>query len=189
MQLAVFFDTVSEESLNDEDLSKAFFAHFLTYTLRFIILLKSLSFSRDLPDDVVYSLASFVKLIQNKFANYVEAFPENRALFEAIEKPELQHEGACHVKEFYKPATKENWGKIEPKKTSSFEVQPRSAGTQCSYCLKEQKELKVCSRCRQAYYCDPSCQKNHYPAHKASCLQHSQNTMIAKELSTQSKDY
>jgi hypothetical protein len=34
--------------------------------------------------------------------------------------------------------------------------------------------LKSCTRCRQARYHNRTCQKNHYPQHKAFCLQHAQ---------------
>lgn len=122
MHLIVFLDTVSEEALNDADLSMAFFGLFITYSLRFIILLKVLSSSRDLPNDVVYSLATLVKLVQAKFSTYATTFPENIALFEALSNSELQHEGSCHVRDFYKPANKEEWGKTRPKKTGSLEV-------------------------------------------------------------------
>lgn len=122
MHLIVFLDTVSEEAFSDADLSMAYFGLFFTYSLRFIVLLKVLSSSKDLPSDVVYSLATLVKLVQAKFMSYTTAFTENFALFEALSNSKLQHEGSCYVKDFYKPANKVEWGKTRPKKTGSLEV-------------------------------------------------------------------
>lgn len=41
----------------------------------------------------------------------------------------------------------------------------------CSACGKARPsaELLLCSRCKQAYYCDVSCQKQHWHAHRALC--------------------
>ena len=58
----------------------------------------------------------------------------------------------------------------------SIEVVIKAANSVCAFCQKEKKDLKACSRCKQSYYCDTACQKSHYAAHKASCLQHSQNS-------------
>ena len=70
-----------------------------------------------------------------------------------------------------------------------MDISIKPFGSCCSYCFEERKELKVCSRCRQAFYCDTTCQKNHYAAHKASCLQHSQHVQISKELTSLSKEF
>lgn len=47
----------------------------------------------------------------------------------------------------------------------------------CSYCSAgygikplPPNKLKVCGRCKNAYYCNRSCQVNHYSIHKHVCL-------------------
>lgn len=39
----------------------------------------------------------------------------------------------------------------------------------CSTCGQECKNLKKCSKCKMAQYCDRSCQKLHWPIHKKFC--------------------
>jgi hypothetical protein len=40
----------------------------------------------------------------------------------------------------------------------------------CWYCKKiSEKQLKKCSKCHLAYYCDATCQKNHWLEHKKTC--------------------
>mmetsp|Transcript_1527 Transcript_1527/g.3086 ORF Transcript_1527/g.3086 Transcript_1527/m.3086 type:complete len:485 (+) Transcript_1527:81-1535(+) len=41
----------------------------------------------------------------------------------------------------------------------------------CAKILADPKAKKVCSKCCQAWYCDETCSKAHYPAHKARCQQ------------------
>ena len=40
---------------------------------------------------------------------------------------------------------------------------------------------KKCSGCQVAYYCGQSCQKTHWPIHKASCLKETGNTPTQNE--------
>ncbi|XP_063437382.1 uncharacterized protein LOC134718660 isoform X1 [Mytilus trossulus] len=39
----------------------------------------------------------------------------------------------------------------------------------CSECTKKKLELKRCSRCKMAAYCNQACQKKHWPKHKKVC--------------------
>lgn len=46
----------------------------------------------------------------------------------------------------------------------------------CSFCQKramenetEKATLKICSRCKDAFYCNETCQKAHWPEHKKVC--------------------
>ncbi len=40
---------------------------------------------------------------------------------------------------------------------------------QCLGCNGTDKPVKVCGRCRNAYYCQPSCQKADWSRHKKEC--------------------
>ncbi len=46
---------------------------------------------------------------------------------------------------------------------------PQHALTNCWYCEKQPKEPKLCSRCRQALYCNQACQTTHWKEHKETC--------------------
>lgn len=48
----------------------------------------------------------------------------------------------------------------------------RVVGSDCSHCGRQRApgaELKVCSRCRKAFYCDMACQKAAWKTHKKVC--------------------
>jgi len=54
----------------------------------------------------------------------------------------------------------------KPPSAESVARDPRT----CSYCHKASSErLKECARCHKAYYCDKSCQTDHYKAHRQEC--------------------
>ena len=40
----------------------------------------------------------------------------------------------------------------------------------CSFCGKESKNVKKCTRCRKVQYCDKDCQGKHWNKHKIDCL-------------------
>ncbi len=42
-------------------------------------------------------------------------------------------------------------------------------GKSCSACGKQSSSLLLCSRCKQARYCDAGCQHKHWPQHKQQC--------------------
>eukprot|EP01080_Neovahlkampfia_damariscottae_P004651 gene4651-8224_t len=44
----------------------------------------------------------------------------------------------------------------------------------CSYCRKESKKLKKCTRCKYVSYCSIECQKKHWDSHKSLCKMISQ---------------
>ena len=41
--------------------------------------------------------------------------------------------------------------------------------TQCAYCSKRKRRLRVCRSCRTARYCSRLCQKKHWIVHKGTC--------------------
>uniref|UniRef100_A0A672ST52 ubiquitinyl hydrolase 1 n=1 Tax=Sinocyclocheilus grahami TaxID=75366 RepID=A0A672ST52_SINGR len=51
--------------------------------------------------------------------------------------------------------------------------------TKCAGCMKppasDDEKLKRCTRCYRVGYCNQSCQKNHWPNHKATCRHHVEN--------------
>lgn len=117
-------------------------------------------------------------------------YPENKELVDALKDDYvLCHGSDCVLVPYYLPVEKAPKVSGLEQKSKTAELCLRQTGTFCSYCQKERKELKVCSRCKQAFYCDTQCQKNHYPAHKAPCLQHFANIAIARELADLSKDF
>lgn len=83
------------------------------------------------------------------------ALPQSKRLVECLKSDVIwfKHDSAsCKIQNHYK--------------NSEQFVQLRL----CNNCEKVDSELKVCSRCRKAFYCDATCQKAHYPKHKVECL-------------------
>ena len=39
----------------------------------------------------------------------------------------------------------------------------------CAYCSTSEKDFKRCSRCKNSYYCDVTCQQKHWSIHKKTC--------------------
>ena len=60
-----------------------------------------------------------------------------------------------------------------PNSTASFRAKMKSRGGSMpnAQATKEHQEIKLltCSRCKVAKYCDPKCQKDHWPVHKKEC--------------------
>ena len=59
---------------------------------------------------------------------------------------------------------------------------PIARGKYCTYCLKEdipahgKSKLQQCSACTlNAYYCNATCQRADWPAHRAECRAHSKD--------------
>lgn len=42
----------------------------------------------------------------------------------------------------------------------------------CAVCRKRDGSLQRCGKCHSIYYCSATCQKAHWPEHKAICRQH-----------------
>ncbi|KAH0377206.1 hypothetical protein KCU92_g9361, partial [Aureobasidium melanogenum] len=53
---------------------------------------------------------------------------------------------------------------------------PRSQGLHCANCNKTGSAMKICSRCRQEWYCSADCQKARWSSHKAFCNGHRAST-------------
>ena len=95
-----------------------------------------------------------LKQVLRKYSTYEAAFPENKWLIESLQGDVLwfSHSSTaqcCNIAKFYKQ-----------------EMTMRV----CSNCIRMDTDLKVCSRCRVAYYCNAVCQKNDYPKHKKTCV-------------------
>jgi hypothetical protein len=41
---------------------------------------------------------------------------------------------------------------------------------ECDQCKTQSASLKRCSRCQTSYYCNVTCQRQHYPTHKKVCI-------------------
>jgi hypothetical protein len=57
----------------------------------------------------------------------------------------------------------------EKKNFEEIDSTGKSILKECGYCRKEVNELKLCSRCKQIYYCNKDCQKSDYSSHKNAC--------------------
>lgn len=42
----------------------------------------------------------------------------------------------------------------------------------CCGCNLRFNEVEICSRCKKAWYCSPTCQEAHWPDHKPNCIRH-----------------
>ena len=56
---------------------------------------------------------------------------------------------------------------------SAATSKPLPDQNKCSFCGKHSENLKKCSRCRLAQYCNRDCQKKHWNTHKTVC--HAEN--------------
>ena len=54
-----------------------------------------------------------------------------------------------------------------PSKSANTELEHESQ--KCSFCSKQAKELKKCTRCNNTQYCDRNCQQKHWASHKNTC--------------------
>ena len=90
-----------------------------------------------------------------KYALFEIAFPLSKRLLDSLKGDVLwfshaSQNGICKLSPFYES------------EESKYQT--------CAMCGNVDKELKVCSRCRKAYYCNQVCQKTHYPKHKRHCV-------------------
>ena len=90
-----------------------------------------------------------------KYALFEIAFPLSKRLVDSLKGDVL----------WFNHATQEGYCKLRP-----FYESEESKYQTCSYCKNVDRDLKVCSRCRKAYYCNQVCQKAHYPTHKQTCM-------------------
>jgi hypothetical protein len=96
-----------------------------------------------------------LRQILRKYELYEQAFPQNAALFKALrgEVHFFRHASkGCHIHKIYR------------------EEDMPALQQSCNQCGKKRPDLKQCSRCIKAWYCDRDCQKNHYPSHKLNCV-------------------
>ena len=54
-----------------------------------------------------------------------------------------------------------------PSKSADAELEHESQ--KCSFCSRQAKELKKCTRCNNTQYCDRTCQQKHWASHKNTC--------------------
>ena len=88
------------------------------------------------------SLKPTLKQVLRKYSLFEKAFPENKWLIESLQGDVLwfSHSSTaqcCNIAKFYKRE----------------EVIMRV----CGHCLRFDSDLKLCSRCRVASYCDAEC--------------------------------
>ena len=49
----------------------------------------------------------------------------------------------------------------------------------CSFCHQNGRNLRLCSKCRKAFYCSTECQHNHWSVHKHFCRMFIENFMVS----------
>ena len=80
-------------------------------------------------------------------------------------------------------------GKSQHDEVSNIMASSQSQAAQCDACglppRDPNKPLLLCARCKSAHYHDATCQKNHYPIHKAEC--HRAEALSAASVSSQLK--
>ena len=60
----------------------------------------------------------------------------------------------------------------EDRQIHKVHILPKRQGYRaCSSCGLVKASLPKCSKCKAAWYCDATCQTQHWPAHKRTCTQ------------------
>lgn len=90
-----------------------------------------------------------------KYVQFEVAFPLSKRLMDSLKGEVL----------WFSHAAQETYCNLVP-----FYESEESKYQTCAKCDKVDMGLKVCSRCRKAYYCNQICQKAHYPKHKQHCM-------------------
>ena len=120
-----------------------------THLLRLIIVCQSIDLK------TIDNMRQDFDRLQRHFNEFEIAFPLSKLLTDSLKGDVVwfkHDESNCKIISFY---------------TKS---EPKSILRVCSNCQKLDSDLKVCSRCRNSFYCDATCQKAHYPKHKPECL-------------------
>ena len=60
---------------------------------------------------------------------------------------------------------------LDAERKKLFAAEGMSMQYRCSYCRQLVEKMRRCSHCKKTYYCDVTCQRNHWPAHKIQCKQ------------------
>ncbi|PCH40923.1 hypothetical protein WOLCODRAFT_137075 [Wolfiporia cocos MD-104 SS10] len=92
--------------------------------------------------------------------------PPRRIPFIQVTNPELQEHESRMLPS--RAERKENLNNLEV-----------SCDAQCGKTLPR-SEIKVCSRCRQARYCSPACQRAHWRAHRIECGEGTMSDLLLK---------
>ena len=100
-------------------------------------------------------LKASLKQMLRKYALFEIAFPLTKSLVDSLKGDVV----------WFSHSTE-----LECCRLSQFYQSEESKYHTCAYCSNVDKGLKVCSRCRKAYYCNTECQRNHYPTHKSKCM-------------------
>lgn len=132
---------------------KRFFVLFITHALRLLIIVQSID-KNLLNGEFNLQLKTSLKQMLRKYALFEIAFPLSKVLVDSLKGDVI----------WFSHSTESDCCKL-----SQFYLSEESKYNTCSYCGNVDKGLKVCSRCRKAYYCNQNCQRSHYPTHKAKC--------------------
>lgn len=57
----------------------------------------------------------------------------------------------------------------------SREEMTKKNASSCNYCLISADKLKMCAKCKMAWYCSAECQKKHWKQHKPNCTPREEN--------------
>ena len=139
------------------------FVLFLTHSLRLLITMQAVD-KNCLESTEDPQRKTSLQHMLRKYGNFETAFPLSKRLMDSLKGDML----------WFSHATQADYCKLTP-----FYESEESKYQTCAKCGKVDMGLKVCSRCRKAYYCDQVCQKAHYPKHKQHCMVKSLDMLTA----------
>mmetsp|Transcript_37371 Transcript_37371/g.49122 ORF Transcript_37371/g.49122 Transcript_37371/m.49122 type:complete len:176 (-) Transcript_37371:50-577(-) len=130
------------------------FVLFVTHSLRLLIIMQSVDKNCLDSDENQHQKTSLQQMLR-KYAMFETAFPLSKRLVESLRGDVL----------WFSHSSQEGFCKLTP-----FYESEESKYQTCAMCDRVGMDLKVCSRCRKAYYCNQVCQKTHYSNHKKHCI-------------------
>ena len=125
----------------------------MTHAFRLLIIIQSVDKTL-LNSEYNPQLKNNLKQMLRKYALFEIAFPLSKSLVDSLKGDVIWFDHSTE---------------LDCCRLSHFYQSEDSKHHTCSYCSNVDKELKLCSRCLKAYYCNTECQRNHYPTHKTQC--------------------